>query len=273
MFNTNSKLVKLDKPLSIGGRRTSRRKNTFTKNRSTNPLGRPLKIVFCLPGTPFSNKFLLSWTGILGYCYRNDIQPIVSNKLNSNVYFVRNSVLGGSVQEGIKQKPFGGKIDYDFIMWIDSDQVYTVNDFIKLLAAKKNIISGLYLMHGGQRFATVQKWDKEFYKKNGYFEFLTPEVVAKWEKNNPNKLMSVEYTGFGWILVKKGVFESMEYPWFRPIWEDFGTTKNGDPIREFASEDVGWCQTALKKGYKIWIDPNVIVGHEKMIVYGPEPKY
>ena len=30
-------------------------------------------------------------------------------------------------------------------MWIDSDQVYTVNDFIKLLSAKKDIVSGLYL--------------------------------------------------------------------------------------------------------------------------------
>ena len=32
MFNPNkSKLVKLDKPLSIGGRRTTRRKNSFIK--------------------------------------------------------------------------------------------------------------------------------------------------------------------------------------------------------------------------------------------------
>jgi len=274
MFNPNkSKLVKLDKPLSIGGRRTTRRKNSFIKKNSTNPLGRSLTIIFCLPGTPFSNKFLLSWTDILTYCLSNNIKPIISNKLNSNVYFVRNAVLGGSVQNGIKQKPFNGQVDYDYIMWIDSDQVYTVNDFIKLLSAKKDIVSGLYLMNGGRRFATVQKWDKEFYKTNGYFEFLTPDMISEWNKNNPNKLMEVEYTGFGWILVKKGVFESMEYPWFRPIWEDFGTTENGDPIREFASEDVGWCQTALKKGYKIWIDPTVVVGHEKMIVYGPQQRY
>jgi len=268
MFNNPSqKLVKLDKPLSIGGRRRTRKK-TLSHKRLTNPLGRPLNIIFCLPGTPFSNKFLMGWTDLITYCLTHEISPIISNRLNSNVYFVRNAVLGGNVQNGIKQKPIGGKVKYDYLMWIDSDQVFEVSHFIKLLKANKDIVSGLYFMNGGKRFATVEKWDKEFYKKNGCFEFLTPQIVMEWRKSNPNKLMSVEYTGFGWILVKYGIFESMEYPWFRPIWEDFGTTENGDPIREFASEDVGWCKTAIEKGYKIWIDTDVIVGHEKLIIYG-----
>ena len=60
MFNPNkSKLVKLDKPLSIGGRRTTRRKNSFIKKNSTNPLGRPLTIIFCLPGNPVAA--FVSW--------------------------------------------------------------------------------------------------------------------------------------------------------------------------------------------------------------------
>ena len=136
--------------------------------------------------------------------------------------------------------------------------------FIKLLEAKKDIISGLYLMDGGTRYATVQKWDKDFYKKNGYFEFLNKESVDKFRTENPNKLMEVEYTGFGWILIKRGVFEKLDYPWFRPIWEDFGKTENGVPIKEFTSEDVGWCQSVIKKGFKIYINPEIQVGHEKM---------
>jgi hypothetical protein len=266
MFNPNLK-IKLDKPLKLGNMRKNRRGTRKNTNIQTNPLGRPISIVFCLPGTPFSNKFLLGWTHIVQYCTTHQIQLMLSNRLGSNVYYVRNKCLGGNVQSGIKQKPFGGKLKYDYMMWIDSDQVFSVQDFEKLLAAKKDIVSGLYLMDGGDRYATVPKWDKEFYKKNGYFEFLNPSSVKKWIKENPNKLMEVEYTGFGWILIKKGVFESLEYPWFRPVWEDFGLTKDGFPIKEFSSEDVGWCQNILKNGFKIYIDPTVQVGHEKMVNY------
>jgi len=262
MFNPNLK-IKLDKPLRIGNQRRIRNVNKSRKN-PMNPIGKPIKVIFCLPGSPFSDKFLLGWTGIVQYCLIHQIKLIISSRKSSNVYYVRNMCLGGSVKKGIKQKPFGGEIDYDYIMWIDSDQVFTVEHFIKLLEGKKDIISGLYLMDGGTRYATVQKWDKDFYKKNGYFEFLNKESVDKFRIENPNKLMEVEYTGFGWILVKKGVFEKLDYPWFRPIWEEFGKNKDGIQVREFTSEDVGWCQSIIKKGFKIYINPEIQVGHEKM---------
>ena len=57
-------------------------------------------------------------------------------------------------------------------MWIDSDMVFSVNDFIKLLNHKKDIVSGMYLMDGGKQFTTVIDWNEEYYKKNGKFHFL-----------------------------------------------------------------------------------------------------
>ena len=49
----------------------------------------------------------------------NNINPILSNSYDSNVFFVRNKCLMGNVLNGIKQKPFQGKIDYDYIMWMN----------------------------------------------------------------------------------------------------------------------------------------------------------
>ncbi len=228
-----------------------------------------MNIVFCIPGRTYSNNFLLCWSKLLVYCLKNNINPIICNRTSSNVYYVRNMCLGGDVSSGIYQKPFKGKLNYDYIMWIDSDIVFTIKDFKNLLKHQKNIVSGLYLMNKGISFATVKNWDKNFYKKNGYFKFLTYKDIKQHVKQNPNTLLEVEYTGFGWMLIKKGVFEKMEYPWFRPIWEDFGKNENDDKIKEFTSEDVGWCQTILKKGFKIYVDPNIIVGHEKVITYHP----
>jgi hypothetical protein len=232
-------------------------------NQPTNTFVKKPTIVFCLPGRSFSNKFLLSWSELLTNLTKMGYNILISQKYTSNVYYVRNMCLGGDVMRGINQKPFDGKVNYDYIMWIDSDIVFSTQQFLKLLQHNKPIVSGLYLMDGGKQYATVKDWDIEFFKKNSYFEFLTPDSVNKWKTNNPNKLMEVEYTGFGFLLCKKGVFESIKYPWFEPIYE-----KNiSNNVVDFCSEDVSFCKKILKKGYKIYIDPNIVVGHEKHIIY------
>ena len=110
---------------------------------------------------------------------KHNIQWGLSQKYHVNRYFVCNACLGGSSRGGKNQKPFQGKVDYDYLMWIDSDQVFNPSDFFNLLKKAQetnvDILSGLYLMQGGQYFATVEDWDKEFFKKNGYFKFLTPD--------------------------------------------------------------------------------------------------
>ena len=91
-----------------------------------------MRIVFCLPGNTFSDNFLKSWTELLMYLPKYGITPILSSSYNSVVYYVRNQCLGGSVLAGKNQHPFNGQ-NYDYIMWIDSDMVFTVDDFIGLL--------------------------------------------------------------------------------------------------------------------------------------------
>ena len=218
-----------------------------------------MKIVFCLPGRTFSNNFLQSWTILLQYLPNYGITPILSNSYSPLLYYVRNQCLGGASKYGSKQLPFNGKVDYDYIMWIDSDIVFTVNDFINLLNMHKDIASGLYKTADGHHYATVEKWDKNFYANNGSFQFLTDDLIG--ERTEPFK---VEYTGFGWILIKKGVFESLEYPWFQPLWEEFEV--NGKTFREFTMEDVAFCRMITKKGYDIFVDPKIKVGHEKMLI-------
>ena len=217
------------------------------------------KIIFCLPGREFSGIFLQCWTELVYACLSNGIQPIMSQHYSPLLYYVRNMCLGGSNISGIDQKPFQGQVEYDYIMWIDSDVVFTPEHLFKLIDADKDIVSGLYMMQDNIHFATVETWDNEFFKANGYFPFVTPEINAK--KKEP---YIVDYTGFGWILMKKGVFESLEYPWFQPIWKEYEI--NGKQIRDFTMEDVSFCHMIKEKGYDVWIEPTVRVGHEKMMV-------
>ena len=75
---------------------------------------------------------------------------------------------------------------------------------------------------------------------------------------------AVDYTGFGWTLIKKGVFEhdEMKYPWFAPKMQVF---ESGE-VQDMCGEDVSFCLDAKEAGFEIWCDPRVRVGHEKQRV-------
>ena len=209
-------------------------------------------IVFCLPGNNFSNDFLCCWSKLLVWCVQNNIQPIISSHFGAVAYYVRNQCLGGDVRRGIHQKPFAGTICYDYLMWIDSDIVFNIDDFTKLLQRNVPVVSGIYLMQGGTHYATVINWDEKYFVNNGAFEFAQINSF-----NNSINLVEVDYTGLGFFLCKYGVFETLEYPWFRPIFFNIGN------CYDFCSEDVAICKLLKSKDQKIFIDPTVKVGHQK----------
>lgn len=212
-----------------------------------------MKVIFCLPGRQFSGQFLSKWSNLLASCMNAGIDLVLSQRYNSNVYYVRAQCLGADVLAGKNQKPFQGTIDYDYIMWIDSDVIYEPIDFKKLLDRELDIIGGIYLMENGTEYAVVKDWDLNYFQKHGTFKFLRKEDILL--QQDP---IEVSYTGFGFLLMKKGVFEKIEYPWFEPHITDLGKG-----IIDFASEDVSFCLKARSTGFKIHIDPTVRVGHEK----------
>jgi hypothetical protein len=214
-----------------------------------------MKIVFCLPGNGFSGRFLDGWSELVAYCLTQGIQILISRKESCNIYYVRNMCLGADTLRGKNQKPFDNKIDYDYLMWIDSDMVFAPAQFQRLLNHQKDIVAGIYSMADGKEFATVPEWDEEYFKANGCFKFLN-----KAEIEGKNELFKVSYTGMGFMLVKKGVFEAMEYPWFKPLEKQIGD------MVDFTMEDVSFCLRAKESGFDIWVDPAIIVGHEKKIV-------
>jgi hypothetical protein len=218
-----------------------------------------MRIVFCLPGSNFSNIFLTCWSDMLLYCVTHGIVPIISQAQSNNIYYVRQMCLGADVSRGKDQKPFNGQLEYDYIMWIDSDQIFKPDQLQTLINRNKDIVGGIYAHEGGQGFA-CGKIDLEFYKTNGYMEYYTPDSIKEIEKIEDN-LMEVDFTGFGFLLIKNGVYEKLEYPWHRPEWFEIGDNY------DFTMEDVGFCINAKKAGFNIYVDPCVRVGHVKKAIY------
>ena len=153
-------------------------------------------------------------------------------------------------------------------------------------------------MKGGLQYTTVDKGDftyNKFINNGGSFPFIKKEEIILKEGND----FEADYTGFGFICIRNGVFDKLEYPWFKPIFINLdvelmkkndasgndasGNDASGNDasgnidmnveeisetihISDTCSEDVGFCRTIIEKGEKIICDPNIIVGHEKSTV-------
>ena len=82
----------------------------------------------------------------------------------------------------------------------------------------------------------------------------TVESISKRKKP-----FTVDYTGFGWVMIKHGVFEKLPYPWFAPKMQVF----ESGAVQDMCGEDVSFCLDAIEEGMEIWCDPRIRVGHEK----------
>ncbi len=140
-----------------------------------------------------------------------------------------------------------------------ASEKFAPKQFQQLLDHKEDIVSGVYKMDGGTHYATVPYWDEDYFQQNGNFQFMDDKVLSDFKSKY--KKFPVVYTGFGFMLIKRGVFESMKYPWFKPEFVNIRGSK------DFTMEDVAWCREVNKLDYQVMIDPNIVVGHEKLKIY------
>jgi hypothetical protein len=169
--------------------------------------------------------------------------------------------LGLDVLRGSEQTPFGGKLDYDVWLTIDSDIVFTPEQVIQLIEDTKKypVVSGLYRMSDLKHYACVKKWDTEYFKKTGSFQFM------KADEGSSNKYISVAYNGMGFFACRKGVIEKLKYPYFSyPLIEI--EAEDGKILKDMCSEDVAFCKNLTDTGFDIMVNMDLVVGHEKTLV-------
>ena len=208
-------------------------------------------VVICMPGNTYSGKFMINFLELFMHIKALGGIPIVSQQYSSMVNFARCKVAGADALKGKNQAPFNGQ-HYDYMLWIDSDIIFSTQSFDKLVSMDCDVASGWYSQPGNTT-PVVEKMDDDYFRSNGSYQFITSDEMEKRKFS-----FKADYIGFGWVLVKQGIFERMEYPWFAPKLQDLG---NG--IQDMCSEDVAWCHDAHKLGIDIYVDPQVRVGHEK----------
>ena len=122
---------------------------------------------------------------------------------------------------------------------------------------ERHIVAGWYCTEDGKTTSVAHWLDEDDFRTNGgVMNHETIESISKRKKP-----FTVDYTGFGWLLIQNGVFEheQMPYPWFAPKMQIF---ESGE-VQDMCGEDVSFCLDAKEAGFEIWCDPRIRVGHEK----------
>jgi hypothetical protein len=259
-------------------------------------------IVFCLPGRNCSFQFLKSFVQLCFDLVQNNMSIQISQDYSSMVNFARCKCLGANVLRGPDQLPWDGKLPYDYQLWIDSDIVFNTEKFWQLcdvafpddaviysedeegnqvatfeekVDQNGNVISrslkvnpekdrpiaaGWYSTEDGRTTSVAHWLDEDDFRSNG--GVMNHEMVDGISKRK--KPFTVDYTGFGWVMIKNGVFEheEMKYPWFAPKMQVF----ESGAVQDMCGEDVSFCLDAKEAGFEIWCDPRIRVGHEKIRV-------
>ena len=221
-------------------------------------------IVFCLPGRGCSYIFMKNFVQLCFDMVQNGMSIQISQDYSSMVNFARCKCLGANVLRGPDQIPWDGKLTYDYQLWIDSDIVFNTEKFWQLCDVAipaeeegREITAGWYATEDGSTTSVAHWLEEDDFRKNG--GVMNHETVESMGKRN--KPFTVDYTGFGWVMIQKGVFENkeMKYPWFAPKMQVF----ESGGVQDMCGEDVSFCLDAIDKGYQIWCDPRIRVGHEK----------
>ena len=209
----------------------------------------PKTIIFCIPGKKFNSKFLLNWSELLIKCLINNYRPILCQEYDNNLFISRNKCLGGNILEENKdQQPFQGGVNYDYLVWIDPNVIFCFNDLKKLLESEYDVTSGTYTYNGTNNITNiVQKFDYDFYKKNGTFNFLNYNDIVNLDKID-NRYIEAEFADMGWMCIKSGVSEKIKYPWFDYCKDE--------PVNLF-TDCYSYCKKLKEKNIKIMVDTNI----------------
>jgi len=218
-------------------------------------------VVIALPGKEFSGTFLMQWSESLLKLSQLGYKIALTNDYSAYAPFTRMMTLGLDTMRGNEQKPFDGKVEYDVWVTIDSDIIFKAKQLIELIedTDKFPVISGVYRMSNSKYIAAVREWNLAHFIKNGVYEFIDPETLDEDVKHH-----EVAYVGMGFMACTREVLEKIEYPYFNYPTEELQV--DGKTISQVFSEDVSFSKRVTDAGYKIVINTDLRLGHEKKFI-------
>ena len=135
------------------------------------------------------------------------------------------------------------KLGMDYLFMVDDDMMCPVDLFERLYKHNVDIVAplafGRYPPHKPVIYKLHSGYDA-ISRKDYYINY----PVLKYPKNT---LVECDAVGFGAVLIKTEVFKKLPKPWFM--------------VTSGAGEDIHFCHSAGKAGFKIFADTATKLGH------------
>lgn len=239
------------------------------------------KLIFLFPGNASSGIQWIQAHIAMINLQRAGFDVILRHSVGCNIYGVRNKCIATKNakknQVAFEGTPFE---NYDRIVWVDSDNHITADKIIQLYNHDVDVAAAWYRMHnltgtlgddslcacGWKDIECFNDEDKKLMriplKKHAFHPIRYKEMMTI--PRDDKGLIEVDYAGMGLMLVKKKVMDSIEYPWFMS-WV-FEWEQGGVPMAEIVTDDDGFCFRVKEAGFKIYIDPECRIDHEKPVL-------
>lgn len=210
-----------------------------------------LDYLFLLPiGSSISGKLIPQLLELKTWCMTHNADILTVTGMPHN--FARNFLATGGKGFENPTPP-----DAKWVIWIDSDIVFSMAQLEHLIRIDHPFVCGWYVSDDSDN-AMCGNWDEEYFMKHRTMPFLKKSELTRLAMTDPNALVEVTYSGMGFLKIKRDVLEKMTYPYFelRPV--SIGG-KN-----DLSSEDVSFCKKCTEEtGIKPVICPRLRVGHLK----------
>jgi glycosyltransferase involved in cell wall biosynthesis/2-polyprenyl-3-methyl-5-hydroxy-6-metoxy-1,4-benzoquinol methylase len=130
-----------------------------------------------------------------------------------------------------------------WLLFIDDDVLLPLDALPKLLAHKKDIITGVY-------------WMKHFPPQPLLFKKLGDGPIYDFK---PGELLEIEGGGLGCCLIEMRVFDKLKKPYFKCDWTY--TDKSGRTFKVPIGEDHYFYIHAKEAGFEVWADTDILCDH------------
>lgn len=238
---------------AVGRRVFLRRMKEFDIPVSPSMRGEPEQanrvLAFLVPGENFSQAWVGAWTEMMTTAMEH-YQVTVQFGYSSNIYLTRQAMW--DALRTCTRKP-------DLILWIDDDQILTVDGLKRLLKdleerpdldgvagwawCEQNIYGGAPMLSYG-----VVNGDGESHR-------MTPEKM----REAPGDLIEISYSGFPAVLLRGNVLDKCPDRAFLPIFDEAAFGPWG-----MSGEDSAFFFKCRSNGLKFAVDRRVKVPHLKL---------
>lgn len=147
---------------------------------------------------------------------------------------------------------------YTHLLFLDADNVWPTDILDKMLAHHgRGVVSALYFLKRWPYWPVALR-DPQPNGTGG------TDYSYDWQAGYSDELRREDLVGMGCTIIPVAILQRMTAPWFY-----YKHDANGQPT---VTEDVAFCEQALRLNCPVWLDPSLKLGHVSVQVV-TEPWY